>query len=193
MLTHLRPAVVTIAAFTLLLGLAYPAAMTGLAQLAFRDQANGDLIRAPDGHVIGSAVIAQGFARPEYLHPRPSAAGNGYDPTSSGGTNYGPLDPKLAQRIAGDAASLSKASPGATLPADMVTTSASGLDPDISPQNAQLQVARIAAARHVSPAAVQALIAGQTRGRTFGIFGEPRVNVLLTNRELDRQAPLQGK
>ncbi len=189
MLTHLRPAVVMIALFTLLTGLLYPLAMTGLSQVLLSSPANGSLLRDSAGHVLGSSLIAQGFAKPQYLHPRPSAAGNGYDPTSSGGSNYGPLDPKLAQRVAGDAATLSKASPGAVIPADAVTASASGLDPDISPGNAGLQAPRIATARHVSTAEVQAVIDGLTRGRTLAIFGEPRVNVLLVNRALDARLP----
>ena len=124
MLTHLRPAVVMIALFTLVTGLLYPLAMTGVAQALLGGPANGSLLRDGAGRVIGSRLIAQGFARPQYLHPRISAAGAGYDPTASGGSNYGPMDPKLAQRIAGDAATLSKASPGQTLPVDAVTASA---------------------------------------------------------------------
>ncbi len=192
MLTHLRPAVVMIALFTLLTGLIYPLAMTGVAQALFSGPANGSLIRAADGHVLGSSLIAQGFARPEYLHPRPSAAGNGYDPTASGGSNYGPLDPKLAQRIAGDAATLGKASPGSLIPADAVTASASGLDPDISPENARLQAPRIAAARHVAVAAVLAVIDQGVRGRTWVVIGEPRVDVVVVNRALDARLPLSG-
>ncbi len=189
MLTHLRPAVVMIALFTLLTGLAYPLAITGLSQALLSGPANGSLIHGAGGQVIGSRLIAQGFARPEYLHPRPSAAGNGYDPTSSGGSNYGPLDPKLAQRVAGDAAGLAKASPGAVIPVDAVTASASGLDPDISPENAELQISRIATARHAAPAAVQAIINGATKGRSLIVLGEPRVNVLLANRALDARLP----
>lgn len=189
MLVHLRPAIVMIALFTLLTGLLYPLAMTGLSQVLLSGPANGSLLRDSAGHVLGSGLIAQGFAKPQYLHPRISAAGNGYDPTSSGGSNYGPLDPKLAQRIAGDAATLSKASPGAVIPADAVTASASGLDPDISPENARLQAPRIAAARHASVAEVQAVIDGLVQSRTLAIFGEPRVNVLLVNRALDARLP----
>ena len=192
MLVHLRPAVVMIALFTLVTGLLYPLAMTGLAQVLLSGPANGSLLRDSSGHVLGSSLIAQGFAKPQYLHPRISAAGNGYDPTSTGGSNYGPLDPKLAQRIAGDAATLSKASPGAVIPADAVTASASGLDPDISPENARLQAPRIAAARHVDVAKVQAVIDGLAQGRTLAIFGEPRVNVLLVNRALDARLPTRS-
>lgn len=193
MLTHLRPAVVMIALFTLVTGLLYPLAMTGIAQVLFSGPANGSLLRDGAGHVLGSSLIAQGFAKPQYLHPRPSAAGNGYDPTSSGGSNYGPLDPKLAQRVAGDAATLSKASPGAELPADAVTASASGLDPDVSPENARLQAPRIAAARRVEIAQVQAVIDRLARGRTLLILGEPRVNVLFVNRLLDASLPMSRR
>ena len=193
MFTHLRPAVVMIALFTLVTGLAYPLAMTGLAQALFPGPANGSLIHAADGHVVGSSLIAQGFSRPQYLHPRPSAAGNGYDPTASGGSNYGPLDPKLAQRVATDAAVLAKTSPGSLIPADMVTASASGLDPDISPENAQLQAPRIARARHVSTQIVQAIIESEVKERSWAIFGEPRVDVLTLNRALDARLSAPGE
>ena len=188
MLSHLRPALVTIALMTLLTGVAYPLAVTGFAQ-AMRGPAEGSLVRDANGHVIGSALIGQAFAKPEYLHGRPSAAGNGYDPTASGGSNYGPLEPKLADRVKGDAATLAKESPGAALPADAVTASASGLDPEISPQYARLQARRIAAARHAPESAVLEVIAGQTRDRTLAILGEPRVNVLAVNRALDARFP----
>ena len=191
MLTHLRPAVVMIALFTLVTGLLYPLAMTGLAQALLRGPADGSLLRDSGGHVIGSKLIAQGFAKPQYLHPRPSAAGNGYDPTASGGSNYGPLDPKLAQRIKDDAATLSKDAPGVRIPVDAVTASASGLDPDISPENARLQAPRIAAARHVAVPDVQTVLDKFTKGRALLIFGEPRVNVLKANLALDQAAPLR--
>ena len=189
MLTHLRPAVVMIALFTLVTGLLYPLAMTGVAQVLLGGPANGSLLRDDAGHVMGSRLIAQRFARPQYLHPRPSAAGNGYDPTASGGSNYGPMDPKLAQRIAGDAATLSKATPGQTLPVDAVTASASGLDPDISPENARLQAPRIAAARHAALPEVQAVLDRLAKGRSLAIFGEPRINVLEANLALDQALP----
>ena len=189
MLIHLRPAIVMIALFTLLTGLLYPLAMTGFAQVLLSGPANGSLLRDGAGHVMGSALIAQGFAKPQYLHPRPSAAGNGYDPTASGGSNYGPLDPKLAQRIAGDAATLSKAAPGHRIPVDAVTASASGLDPDISPENARLQAPRIAAARNATVPEVQTVLDRFTKGRAMLIFGEPRVNVLETNLALDQAFP----
>ena len=188
MFTHLRPAVVTIALMTLVTGLLYPLAIAGVA-LALPGPARGSLIR-DDGRVVGSALIGQAFTRPEYLHGRPSAAGNGYDPTSSGGSNYGPLDPKLADRIKGDAAAIAKSAPGREVPADAVTASGSGLDPHISPAYAALQAPRIAAARHAPVSAVQAVIDGQTQTRTLAILGEPRVNVLLVNRALDARFPV---
>ena len=191
MLTHLRPAVVMIALFTLVTGLLYPLAMTGIAQALLHGPASGSLLRDGAGHVTGSTLIAQGFGKPQYLHPRPSAAGNGYDPTASGGSNYGPLDPKLAQRIAGDAATLAKAAPGQTIPVDAVTASASGLDPDISPENARLQASRIAAARGAAVTDVQAVLDRLTKGRALLIFGEPRVNVLQANLALDAALPLR--
>ena len=190
MLTHIRPALVMMALLTLLTGVLYPLAVTGIAQL-LPGPAKGSLLTDVSGKVVGSALIAQGFARPEYLHPRPSAAGNGYDPTSSGGSNYGPLDPKLADRVKGDAGKLAKESPGAVIPNDAVTASGSGLDPDVSPENAALQAPRVAAARKAPLADVQAVIAGETRGRTLAILGEPRVNVLLVNRALDARFPVR--
>jgi K+-transporting ATPase ATPase C chain len=189
MIQHLRPAVVMTVLFTALLGLAYPFAITGVAGVAFPAQAGGSLVRDGSGQVIGSSLIAQAFARPGYLHPRPSAAGAGYDPMSSGGSNLGPLDKKLSDRIAGDAATMGKDAPGAPIPADAVTTSASGLDPDVSPENAHRQVARIAAARGVAAADVDALIATNTQGAVLGFIGQPRVNVLAVNRALDARYP----
>ena len=186
MLTHLRPAVVTLGLMTLLTGVAYPLAVTGIA-LALPGPAGGSLVKDGAGRVVGSALIGQGFAQPGHLHGRPSAAGNGYDPTSSGGSNYGPLDPKLADRVGKDAAALAGEAPGAAIPSDAVTASGSGLDPDVSPAFAALQVPRIAAARHLPAGAVQAVIDGQTRGRDLMILGEPRVNVLAVNRALDAQ------
>lgn len=187
MLSLVRPAVVTLALMSVLTGGVYPLAVTAIAQL-LPGQANGSQVRDASG-VRGSTLIGQAFARPEYLHGRPSAAGNGYDPTQSGGTNYGPLEPKLAARVAGDAALLAKPSPGAAIPADAVTTSASGVDPDISPAYAALQVPRIAAARHAPASAVEQAVAANTRGRTLGVLGEPRVNVLEVNLALDAALP----
>lgn len=179
MLTHLRPAFVLLVLFTLLLGLAYPLAMTGVAGLAFPAQAAGSPIREGD-RVIGSSLIGQIFVSDTYFHPRPSAAA--YDGMASGGSNLGPLSKKLIDRVTADVAGQKG------VPADAVTTSASGLDPDISPANAQAQVARVAAARHLPPEKLAALVADQTTGRLFGLFGEPRVNVLALNLALDKLA-----
>lgn len=190
-LNTLRPALVTIALFTLVTGIAYPLAVTGVAQLAFPAQANGSLVRDAGGQVRGSSLIAQGFAGPAYLHPRPSAAGNnGYDATASSGSNLGPMDPKLADRIKGDVKTLSTESPS-PIPADAVTTSGSGLDPDISPQNAARQAPRIAQARGIDVAAVSAIIARYTDQPALGFIGQPGVNVLLVNRALDEDHPLR--
>ncbi len=190
MLAQLRPALVSMGFFTVLLGLAYPMAITGIAQVALPAPANGSLVHDAKGQVIGSALIGQGFARPEYLHPRPSAAGTGYDASASSGSNLGPMNEDLAKRIATDAAALRKEAPGA-IPADAVTTSASGLDPDISPDNAHRQAARIAATRGATVADVEALITAHTAGRTLGFLGQPRVNVLMTNLALDARYPVR--
>lgn len=185
MLQHLRPAVVMTALFTLLLGLAYPLAMTGIAGVAFPGQAVGSLVRDGAGQVIGSALIAQGFAKPEYLHPRPSAAGTGYEAMNSAGSNLGPLDKKLIDRVKTDSAAIAKDSGSVSIPADAVTTSGSGLDPDVSPQNARLQAPRIAAHRGVATAQVLAVIDANQEGALLGFIGQPRVNVLAVNRALD--------
>jgi len=190
MLSQLRAAFMMVVLFTLVLGLGYPLAITGIAGLAFPHQAGGSLVRDSAGKVVGSELIAQGFTKPEYLHPRPSAAGNGYDPMASGGSNLGPTDPKLADRVKTDAAALRKENPGAVIPADAVTTSASGLDPDISPEYAQLQVARIAKARGASRSEVEAAINGATHGAFLGFIGQPGVNVLEVNRALDAHNPV---
>jgi K+-transporting ATPase ATPase C chain len=168
----------------LLLGLGYPLLLTVVAQVVFPHQANGSLITR-NGQVIGSALIAQSFTSGRYFHPRPSAAGNGYDATSSGGSNLAQSNAKLAARIQGDIDTLQKANPGKPVPIDMVTTSASGLDPDITPDNAYYQAPRIAKARSLSEDAVRALIAKHTKQRSLGLFGEPRVNVLELNLDLD--------
>lgn len=190
MLADIRPAIVSTVLFTALLGLGYPLAVTGLAGAAFPRQAEGSLVRDAAGRVIGSRLIAQPFAKDEYLHPRPSAAGSGgYDPTSSGGSNYGPLSPDLARRVAGDAAALRKSTGHADVPADAVTTSGSGLDPDISPEYAYLQVDRIARARGARPEEVRKLIQGHLTPPLLGFIGQPRVNVLMTNLALDAALP----
>ncbi len=171
----------------ILFGLAYPFFVTGIAQLIFPHQANGSLI-LKNGQVIGSSLIAQSFTSDKYFHPRPSAAGNGYDATASGGSNLAQSNAKLAQRIQGDIDKLSAANGGKPVPIDMVTTSASGLDPDITPDSAYYQAARVAKARGRTVEAVRALIAGHTASRTLGVLGEPRVNVLELNLALDAAA-----
>ena len=189
MLQHIRPALVMMALFTLLLGLAYPLALTGAFGAIFPAQAGGSLIRDKAGKVIGSTLIAQGFAKPQYLHPRPSAAGNGYDPLNSGGTNLGPLDPKLIDRVKGDVAALHKEDGAGAIPEDALTTSASGLDPDISPANAAFQAARVADARGIPRAEVLAVIADHTDGPFLGFIGQAHVNVLAANLALDARYP----
>jgi K+-transporting ATPase ATPase C chain len=182
-----RPAIVMTLVLCVLTGLIYPGIVTGLAQALFARQANGSLVEA-NGGVVGSALIGQTFTQPYYFHSRPSAAGAGYDGTASGGTNKGPTDAKLADTLIVQAIDSAVKNDGAVkgqIPGDMVTASASGLDPDITPANAHLQVARVAAARSSTPAAVQALVDRHTEGRQFGFFGEPRVNVLLLNIALD--------
>lgn len=168
-------------------GLGYPLLMTGLAHILFPRQAAGSLITR-NGQVIGSELIAQSFTADKYFHPRPSAAGNGYDATSSGGTNLAQSNAKLPQRMQADIDKLAAENPGKPVPIDMVTYSASGLDPDITPDNAYFQAPRIAKARGMSGDAVRKLIAEHTQGRTLGFIGEPRVNVLDLNLALDEAA-----
>ncbi len=178
---------------TVLTGLLYPLLVTGLAKIIFPRQAEGSLI-ASNGKVLGSELIGQRFTRPEYFHGRPSAAGNdGYDGLSSGGSNYGPTNQKLIDRVRDDAKKFRADNPTFTgpIPADMVTASASGLDPHISPAAAEGQAARVATARGMPLDSVRSIIAANTEGRQLGILGEPRVNVLLLNLALDRAAPLQ--
>ena len=189
MLSHLRPALVSMGLFTALLGLAYPLAVTGVAQAAFPAQANGSLVRDASGRVIGSALIGQAFAKPEYFHGRPSAAGSGYDASASSGSNMGPLNETLIARQKADAAALRSENPRAMIPADAVTTSASGLDPDISPANARFQAPRVAQARGVPEKAVLATIEQHVDQPLLGFIGQPRVNVLMLNRALDARFP----
>ena len=172
-----------------LTGLLYPLMMTGLAQAVFPGKANGSLVRNEQGAVVGSEIIGQVFTNPGYLQGRPSAAGNGYDATASGGSNLGPTSKKLRDRVIADLARLRKENPEApqSVPDDLVTTSASGLDPDLSPAAALWQVARIARARQVTPDRISEVIQSRIEGRDLGIFGEPRVNVLAVNLALDQQ------
>ena len=183
---QLRPAVIMTLVLCVITGFIYPGVVTGLAQLIFPRQANGSLVTV-NGRVVGSALIGQPFTRPEYIHPRPSAAGSGYDATASSGTNKGPTDRKLAETLIGPRADSLIASGVAkgSIPTDAVTASASGLDPHISPANAYLQVARVARARGVDSAAVRRVLDAHVEGRQFGFFGEPRVNVLMLNIALD--------
>jgi K+-transporting ATPase ATPase C chain len=169
---------------TVLLGLVYPLVITALAQSLFRDKANGQLI-VRNGQTIGSRIIGQRFTAAGYFHSRPSAAGNGYDAANSGGTNVGPTNAKLIDRVKKDVAVLDKENPTTPVPADLVTTSASGLDPDITPAAAYFQVPRIARERHLSQEQVTALVNSHIRQRQFGFLGEPRVNVLELNLALD--------
>lgn len=190
MLNQIRPAIVMIGLFTGVLGVGYPLAVTGVAQAAFSDQANGSLVRDKAGQVVGSALVGQTFAAPGYLHPRPSAAGDGYDAAASSGSNLGPLNPDLIARVKTDADALQSEAGAKAIPADAVTASASGLDPHISPAYAELQAARIAKARGVGEGQVREVIRQHVEGRTFGVLGQPRVNVLLTNQALDARLGL---
>jgi K+-transporting ATPase ATPase C chain len=192
MLQQLLPAFRMTLLFTILTGLIYPGAITGLCQLMFPRQANGSLVTNGGGQVIGSSLLGQNFARPEYFHPRPSAAGkDGYDGKASGGSNLGPTNPDLTKRVKDDIAKFRAENPeyNGPIPADLLTTSGSGLDPDISPASAEAQVARVAKARSVSIERVRELVARNTEGRTLGVLGEPRVNVLQLNLALDRMTP----
>lgn len=185
--TSLRMTIISV----IVLGLIYPFVMTGLAQVLFPHQANGSLVEA-NGKVVGSSIIGQLWTKPQYFHGRPSAAGkNGYDPTSTGGTNYGPSSKKLIDSTRATIAALKKENPHATvpIPMDLVTSSASGIDPDISPQAAYYQAPRVAEARNLDVKTVDDLIAKNTKGRTFGFLGEPRVNVLQLNLALDGARP----
>lgn len=173
---------------TVLLGLIYPLTVTGLAQVMFPHKANGQLMMK-DGTVVGSSIIGQGFTGPQYFHSRPSAAGNGYDAGNSGGSNYGPTNQKLLDRVKGDVAAAESENPGTPVPIDMVTTSASGIDPHITPANAEFQLIRVAKVRGITVNQVRDIIAKHTEARQFGVLGEARVNVLELNLDLDSQFP----
>lgn len=175
-------------ATTVLLGLIYPLVVTGLAQLIFPHKANGQLI-VKDGTVVGSSIIGQGFTGPQYFHSRPSAAGNGYDAANSGGSNYGPTNQKLLDRVKGDVAAAVAENPNTLVPIDMVTTSASGFDPHITPANAEFQLPRVAKARGITLDQLRAVVAKHTQSRQFAVLGEARVNVLELNLDLDSQFP----
>jgi K+-transporting ATPase ATPase C chain len=190
--SSLRPALVMTLLFALLLGLAYPLALTGIGQLLFPHQANGSLI-VDRGGVVGSELLAQGFAADGYFHPRPSAAGKGYDPLSSGGSNLGPASQALHDRMAGDIKALRASAPAAPVPLDLVTASASGLDPDITPEAALYQVPRVAKARGIDEAQLRVIVAKATEHPLLGLIGEDRVNVLLLNRQLDATSAKQEK
>lgn len=178
---------------TVLLGLVYPAVVTALAQLLFRNQATGQMI-FKNGEVAGSRIIAQPFTGPQYFHPRPSAAGaNGYDATNSSGSNLGPTSQKLVDRVKGDVAALQAERPGQPVPIEMVTTSGSGLDPDISPEAARFQLARVAKARGMSEPELSQVVDAHIVPRQFGFLGESRVNVLELNLELDRRYPVNRR
>ncbi|HKT87740.1 MAG TPA: potassium-transporting ATPase subunit KdpC [Candidatus Sulfotelmatobacter sp.] len=185
---NLITAVLMTIATTILLGIIYPLLVTALAQVFFKDKANGEIVRR-NGEAIGSRLIAQPFTADKYFHPRPSAAGTGYDAANSGGTNFAPTNEKLIDRVRTDAAALHQQNPSETIPVDLITTSASGLDPDISPAAADFQVPRVARARGVSEQAILDLVRKHTAQRDLGLLGEPRVNVLELNLALDSAFP----
>jgi potassium-transporting ATPase KdpC subunit len=189
---NIRIAVVMTILTTIVFGLLYPLAVTGLGQLFFPAKANGQLIEK-NGQIVGSRIIGQPFSSDRYFHSRPSAAGNGYDPVapSGGASNLGPTNRQLADRVKGDVEKLRAENPGAAVPVDLITTSGSGLDPDISPAAAEFQVPRVARARGLSAAELRAIVAKHTQGRQFGFLGEPRVNVLELNLELDATHPVR--
>jgi K+-transporting ATPase ATPase C chain len=196
-LSSFRPAIVMTALFALLLGVIYPLALTGIGQAVFPHQANGSLIEEGSikggGKLIGSELLAQGFTADRYFHPRPSAAGKGYDGLSSAGSNLGPASQALHDRIAADVKALKTSVPDRSVPLDMVTASASGLDPDITPEAAFYQLPRVAKARGLSEAALTTIVTNATQHPLLGFLGENRVNVLLLNRQLDSMSATKGR
>jgi potassium-transporting ATPase KdpC subunit len=188
---HLITAFLMTIATTILLGVLYPLVITAVAQLLFKDKANGQ-IRYRNGEAIGSRIIGQPFTSAKYFHSRPSAAGNGYDATNSGGTNYAPTNQKLIDRIRADAGTLHQENPTQLIPVDLLTTSASGLDPEISPAAAEFQIPRIARERAIPESAIRDLLEKHTYQRDFGLLGEPRVNVLELNLALDDLGTIRG-
>jgi potassium-transporting ATPase KdpC subunit len=186
---NLRIAILFTLVTTIVFGVLYPLGVTGLAQLLFPAQSNGSLI-VKDGRVVGSTLLGQMFSSPAYFHPRPSGAGNGYDASQSGSPNLAPTNHVLIDRVKGDVDKLHAENPGAPIPVDLVTTSGSGLDPEISPAAAEFQVSRVARERRMSEADVRALVAKHTLARQFGFLGEPRVRVLELNLDLDAARPI---
>ena len=185
-------AILMTVATTILLGIIYPLVMTGLAQVIFPKQANGQLIERA-GRVVGSSIIAQGFTSPGYFHPRPSFAGNGYDAANSNGSQLGPSNQKLIARVQGDVSTAQAENPGTPVPIDLVTGSGSGLDPHITPANAEFQLPRVAKERGIGFDQLRVLVSKHTEGRQWGFLGEPRVNVLELNLDLDQQFPATRK
>jgi K+-transporting ATPase ATPase C chain len=189
---NLITAVLMTIATTVLLGLMYPLVVTGIAQVIFPKQANGQLIRK-DGKTVGSRIIGQGFSGPAYFHSRPSAAGNGYDAANSAGSNLGPTNQKLIDRVKGDVTSAESDNPGTPVPIDLVTTSASGFDPHITPAAAEFQLQRVAKERGATVEQVRAFVTKHTEARQLGVLGEPRLNVLELNLGLDQRFPVNKK
>jgi K+-transporting ATPase ATPase C chain len=192
MVTAIYRSVVVTVLFAILLCAVYPLAVMGIGKLIFNDKANGGIIRLQDGRIVGARLIGQAFAKPEYFHGRPSSAGSGYDGANSSGSNLGPTNPKLADAVKANVEAALKENPSlkrGEIPVDMVTGSGSGLDPHVSPANALAQVARVASARGASADELRKLVQDHIEGPQLGIFGEPVVNVLLLNLELDRLMP----